>query len=274
MVVALAVHHVVALVVAAGHKGHIAHVDGTVQHGIRRVYIRRAPRVFHAAGPLAAVRFYTNGAQVAAHAHQSAGQAAGLGSLAHHFHGVALAHAAHIQRHFRVGQINGLGIRVDDHVVDITVLGGCFQLFHSGQFVVGIRLGGFGSFAVIVPDIQHAAHGNVQLAVGGLVHLVGQLQHGEDAVVHLHRSAAGIVVDGLDVSHAGVIVVDIIQLIIGNKVCVQGIHLGIEFFLALAVGDHLRYGIEHIIKNGGIAGKLFLFGGTACQQAQAEHPGQ
>ena len=154
------------------------------------------------------------------------------------------------------------------------MLGGCFQLFHGGQLVVGIRLGGFGSFAVIVPDIQHAAHGNVQLAVGGLVHLVGQLQHGEDAVVHLHRSAAGIVVDGLDVGHAGVIVVDIIQLVIGNKVCVQGIHLGVEFFLALAVGDHLRYGIEHIIKNGGIAGKLFLFGGTACQQAQAEHPGQ
>ena len=152
------------------------------------------------------------------------------------------------------------------------MLGGCFQLFHGGQLVVGIRLGGFGSFAVIVPDIQHAAHGNVQLAVGGLVHLVGQLQHGEDAVVHLHRSAAGIVVDGLDVGHAGVIVVDIIQLVIGNKICVQGIHLGVEFFLALAVGDHLRYGIEHIIKNGGIAGKLFLFEAQPASRLRQSTP--
>ena len=66
--------------------------------------------------------------QVDDHAYQCAGQAPSLRSLAHHFHGVALAHAAHIQRHLRVGQVHGLGLLVDHYIVDVTVLGCGFQL--------------------------------------------------------------------------------------------------------------------------------------------------
>ena len=275
MVVTLAVHHIVALVVAAGHKSHVAHVDGPAQHGIRGIDIRGLPRVLHAAGPLGTVRLFADGAQVAAHAHQSAGQAPGFGGLAHHLHSVAFAHAANVQRHFRVGQIDGLGVLVDDEIVDVAVLGGGLQLFHGRQLVVGVCLRFSSYFAVVVPDVQHAAHGDVQLSVRGLVHPVGQFQHREDAVIHLYRGLAGVVVDGLDIGHTGVIVVDVKELVVADKVGVEFAHLGGELLLAFAVGDDLRHRVEYIVKDSAVTGQLFLlFGGTACQQAQAQRPGQ
>ena len=212
--IALAVHHKVALVVAAGHQCHVAHVDGGPEQGVGGVHLRSVPRVLHAAGPLAAVGLLANGTQVAAHAYQCAGQAPGLRGLAHHFHGVALAHAAHIQRHLRVGQVHGLGLLVDHHIVDVAVLGCGFQLLLSGQGVVGLVLVALGGLAVVVPDVQHAAHGHVQLAVCGVVHLLSQLQHGQDAVIHLHGGLAGVVVDGFHIHHAVVVVVDVVQLVV------------------------------------------------------------
>ena len=156
------------------------------------------------------------------------------------------------------------------------MLGGSFQLFHGGQPIIVIRLVDTGFLAVVVPDVQHAAHGDVQLAVRGLVHPVGQFQHGEDAVVHFHGGFAGIVVDGLDIGHTGIIVVDVKELVVADKVGVERAHLGSEIFFALAVGDDLCHRIEHIVKDGAVAGQLLLlFGGTtACQQAQAQRPGQ
>ena len=144
------------------------------------------------------------------------------------------------------------------------MLGSSLQFLLRGQGVVG--LGGvlFGSFAVIVPDAQHAAHGNVDLAAGQLVHLPRQLQHGEDAVIYLYRSFAGVFVDGLNVHNAVVVVVDIVELVVGNQILMQRLHLGVELFLTLAVGDDLRHRVEHIIKDGGVPGQL-LFGLAADQ---------
>ena len=52
----------------------------------------------------------------------------------------------------------------------------------------------------------------------------------------------------------------------------QGFHLLGELFLALAVGDHLGDGVEHIIEDGAVAGQLLLgLGGTAGQYTQTEH---
>ena len=272
MVIALAVHHKVALVVAAGHQCHVAHVDGGPEQGVGGVHLRSVPRVLHAAGPLAAVGLLANGTQVAAHAYQCAGQAPGLRGLAHHFHGVALAHAAHIQRHLRVGQVHGLGLLVDHYIVDVAVLGCGFQLLLSGQGVVGLVLVALGGLTVVVPDVQHAAHGHVQLAVCGVVHLLSQLQHGQDAVIHLHGGFAGVVVDSFHIHHAVVVVVDVVQLVVRDQVSVQGFHLLSELFLALAVGDHLGDGVEHIIEDGAVAGQLLLgLGGTAGQHTQTEH---
>ena len=150
------------------------------------------------------------------------------------------------------------------------MLGSSFQFLLRGQGVVGVRGVFLGGFAVIVPDAQHTAHGNVDLAAGQVVHLPRQFQHGEDAVVHLHRGFPGVFVDGLNVHNAVVVVVDIVELIVGDQILMQRLHLGVELLLAFAVGDDLRHRVEHIIKDGGVPGQ-FLFGLAADQQAKAQH---
>ena len=282
MVVAHTVHNVVALVVAAGHKGEVAHLDGGYSGAAVGVDLGGVPRVFHAAYPLGAVRLGADGPQVAAHADEGAGQAPGFGGLCGLLHGVALAHAAHVQRHGRVGQIDRFGIFINDEVGDIAVLCGGIQLFLRGQLVVAVVVIGQCGLAVVVPDVQHTAQRNVQLAAGGVVHGLGQLQHPEDLVIHRHRGSARIVVDGLDVGHTIVIIINIIELVVLHKVGVECVHLGGELFLAVAVGDDLRHGVEHIIEHGGVT--LRAIGGAggggaggaaaASQQAQAERSRQ
>ena len=121
-----------------------------------------------------------------------------------------------------------------------------------------------------MPDAQHTAHGNVDLAAGQVVHLPRQLQHGEDAVIHLYRGFAGIVVDGLNVHNAGIVVVDIVELVVGDQILMQRLHLGVELFLALAVGDDLRHRVEYVIKDGGVPGQLLF--GLAAGQGSAPPP--
>ena len=278
VVVAHTIDKIVALIVAAGDEGEITHFDSGHRGGAAGVDVRSVPRVFHTADPLGAVGFGADGPQVAAHADESAGQAAGLGGLSDHLHGVAFAHAAHIQRHLRVGQVDRSGVVVDDEVMDVAVLGGGIQLVLRGQLVVAVVGVGEGSFAVIVPDVEHTAHGDVQLAVGGVVHGLGQLQHPQDLVVHGHGDKAGVVVDGLDVGDAVVVVVDVVELVIFQQVGVECVHLGGKLLLAVAVGDDLGHGVKGVIEHGGVA--LWAVGdagsagrsGTAAagQQAQAE----
>ena len=162
------------------------------------------------------------------------------------------------------------------------MLCGGIQLFLRGQLVVAVVVIGQCGLAVVVPDVQHTAQRNVQLAAGGVIHGLGQLQHPEDLVIHCHRGSARIVVDGLDVGHAIVIIINIIELVVLHKVGVECVHLGGELFLAVAVGDDLRHGVEHIIEHGGVA--LRAIGGAggggaggaaaASQQAQAERSRQ
>ena len=279
VVVAHTIDKVVALIVAAGDEGEVAHFDSGHRGGTAGVDVRGIPRVFHTADPLGTAGLGADGPQVATHADESAGQAAGLGSLSDHLHGVAFAHAAHIQGHLRVGQKDRSGVVVDDEVMDVAVLGGSIQLVLRGQLVVAVVGVGEGSFAVIVPDVEHTAHGDVQLAVGGVVHGLGQLQHPQDLVVHGHGGEAGVVVDGLDVGDAVVVVVDVVELVVFQKVGVECVHLSGELLLAVAVGDDLGHGVKGVIKHGGVA--LRAVGGAAGsagrsgtaaagQQAQAE----
>ena len=279
VVVAHTIDKIVALIVAAGDEGEVTHFDSGHRGGAASVDVRSVPRVFHTADPLGAVGLGADGPQIAAHADESAGQAAGLGGLSDHLHGVAFAHAAHIQRHLRVGQVDRSGGVVDDEVMDVAVLGGSIQLVLRGQLVVAVVGVGEGSFAVIVPDIENTAHGDVQLAVGGVVHGLGQLQHPQDLVVHGHGGKAGVVVDGLDVGDAVVVVVDVVELVIFQQVGVESVHLGGELLLAVAVGDDLGHGVKGVIEHGGVAlravdGAAGSAGrsGTAAagQQAQAE----
>src|SRR5699024_1351128 len=199
VVVADPVHRVKTLVVAAGDQGLVVGVDHRQKRGAAVVDQGVVPGADDAALPGLALGLGTHRAQVAPHAQGQADQAALPGSLADLFHRVDLAHAAHIQAHLGVGQVDGAGLPVDDDVLDVAVLGGGGQLFLGGQLVVRVGGVGLGGLPVIVPDGQHAAHGDVQLAVGGVVHLHGQLQHIQDPLVHPDRGDAGVVVDGLDV---------------------------------------------------------------------------
>ena len=159
--VAHTVHDVVPLVVAAGDESHVAHVDTGDVGRAGSVDVRGVPRVLHAARPLGAVGLRADGAEVAAHADEGAFQAPGLSGLCHHLHGVALAHAAHIEGHIRVGEVDGLGVFVDDEVGDVAVPGGGIQRLLFGQLVVRLVRVGFGGLAVVVPDAEDAAHGDV-----------------------------------------------------------------------------------------------------------------
>ena len=114
VVVAHTIDKIVALIVAAGDEGEVTHFDSGHRGGAAGVDVRSVPRVFHTADPLGAVGLGADGPQVATHADESAGQAAGLGGLGDHLHGVAFAHAAHIQGHLRVGQKDRSGGVVDD----------------------------------------------------------------------------------------------------------------------------------------------------------------
>ena len=87
-----------------------------------------------------------------------------------------------------------------------------------------------------------------------ITRITAALQHGEDAVVHLYRGFPGVFVDGLNVHNAVVVAVDIVELVVGDQILMQRLHLGVELFLALAVGDDLRHRVEHIIKDAGGVG--------------------
>ena len=191
-----------------------------------------------------------DGAHVAAHAQNGAGKAALLGGPGYHLHRVALAHAAHIQLQLVVGKVDGAGLFIQHQIVDAAMLAGSGQLLRGGQLgavrVVEARL------PVVVPDAQHRAEGHVHLAAGGLVHFLGFHQQVHDPVIHLHRALGGAVVQVVQVGHALVVVVNVVQLVVFGQILMQGVHLLVPFLLAGGVADHGGHGVEHIIPAGGV----------------------
>ena len=144
------------------------------------------------------------------------------------------------------------------------MLGGGGQLLLRGKLVVGVVVIGKGGFAVVVPDVQHAAHGDVQLATRSVVHLLGQFQHPQNFVVHRDGGLARVVIDGFDVHDAVIVVVDVVELVVFQQVCVKGGHLSVEVLFAVAVGDDLRHGVEGIVEDGGVALRAVGGAGSAA----------
>src|SRR5699024_2952020 len=71
------------------------------------------------------------------------------------------------------------------------------------------------------------------------------------------------------------VVVDVVELVVGGKVGVQGLHLPVELGLVVAVGDDLGHGVEHVKIVGGeplgvVADGGFGLAGTASQQAKGQ----
>ena len=104
--VGLAVHHIVALIVAAGNDGKI--------RNIQSVQVIPAVRVGDPHHPgFAGIVLRPGGADIAAHTDEkSRGGRAG-----HLLHGPALGHRAHIQPQQGVGKIDGGFFGIDDHIV-------------------------------------------------------------------------------------------------------------------------------------------------------------
>ena len=127
----------------------------------------------------------------------------------------ALGHRAHVQPGLRVGNINGGSVLVDDNGVKIHVRRRAFQSGAVGKGgacrVVQTRRPG------VVPQRQNAAHGDVDLAAGGVVKFPAFPQQPDDVPVHLHGGDARLIVDGFQVVKAFVIVIDVEQLVIAQQ---------------------------------------------------------
>ena len=108
-----------------------------------------------------------------------------------------------------------------------------------------------------MPDGKHASHGDVTRSAGDPAHLLREFQQVDELLVHLYRFHAGAAVDGADVVHALIAVVDIRELVVFLK---QGIDLLAvlgERFLVLLITDYLCHSVEEFKVRLGVA-LLFL----------------
>ena len=93
-----------------------------------------------------------------------------------------------------------------------------------------------------MPDLQHRSHADIHRSLGLLLPFHTLLQQVDERLIHLDRSNAGIVIDGLDIVHAFIAVVAVKELIIIEK---QLMHL-----FGIAVEILTGMGIAHILHNG------------------------
>ena len=232
-----AIHHIIALVVAAGH-----HRDVVGNHRVHIIpRLHRGGRVLDADDPggLAAVCRGIHHPDIAAAAHGKGGKSIGIELLGDLLSGIALGNRAQIQRGLGVSEIDCPCLPVNDQAVDVSVPGSCFQFLHGRQFTV---LGADVPLPVLMPDLQHRSHADIHSSLGLLLPLHTLFQQVDERLVHLDRSNTGIVIDGLDIVHAFIAVVAVKELIIIEK---QFMHL-----FGIAVEILTGMGIAHILHNG------------------------
>lgn len=117
----------------------------------------------------------------------------------------------------------------------------------------------------VVPQRQNAAHGDVDLAAGGVVKFPAFQQQTDDVPVHLHRGNARLIVDGFQVVTASIVIVDIEQLVIVQQRIVDALgglrKRRLTFRPAANRGDRVEQGQKRGLVNvsprrsGGAAGE-------------------
>ena len=122
-----------------------------------------------------------------------------------------------------------------------------------------------------MPQPQHTAHGHIDLAVRQIEIGFAIFQQGHHGRIYLHRSAAGGIVDSLQIGDAIIGVVNIKQLMKFEQLVMDGPGLFFKGFLAFVVTDDGGDGIKYIQKGCGVfftgRSRLGQPGeGAACQQ--------
>ena len=223
-----------------------------------------AAGILHPGGPVAAVRLGPDGPHVAAHIEQSAGQPPLPGGPGGHLGGVALADGSHIQTQLRVSEGHGAGVGIQQQVGNVHVLCGGLQggiLGRNRRF----------QLAGVMPQTQHRAGGHVAGPVGAAVHLHGKLQKFHQFAVHRHGRLPGGLVHIIQVDDPIIVVVDVKQLMIAQKVLMEGLRLAVPFLLAGGVALHDGHGVEHIKPAGGVTLELWLAAAKPQRHGTGQH---
>ena len=206
VVVAHAVHREIALIDAGGHAGRVPDADaaGKILAGLVRVP--------DGGDPAAAVRPVADAADVAADVQHIALGALPLQVLRRPLGGVALAQGAHVDGGLRVRDAYGAGLFIDLQEADVGVRPGTAQLLLRGDRsvlrVLPRRL------PACVPEAQHRAQHHVHLSAGDVVHLLGAEQEVHELPVHGQRLSPRIFVEGAEIGHAAVLVIDVKELVV------------------------------------------------------------
>ena len=205
------------------------------------IVLRPAVRVLYADHPGRAVRLRPRGPHVPA----DADQVALWQAFADLFRSVALGHRADVQPRLGVRYFHRPRLGVYHHRVKVAVLRGCLERSLVRELPA---LGEFPGLARIVPELQHAAHGDVQLAARRVVHLAAEQQQVYYPLVDLDGTLPRRVVYRLYVVYALVLVVDIVEPVVLLQPRLQFFGYGAKFLLRLRVADHGRHGVEKLEK--------------------------
>ena len=257
--VAHAAHGVVALVVAAGDHRHIADVEGVEERSALPV------GGLDANYPVLASRLWAGGPDVAPHAEK---QPIRRGA-AYLLHGIALGNGPNVQPEGGVGDLHGGGGLINDDRREVGVASGLRQ---SG----GVGEGGGGGIADaslpgVMPQGQHAPQGGIDLAAGALAEVPAEEKQVDDFAVHNHGRPAGGVVYRLEVDHAVIVAVDVVELVVLQQRVMEGLGGGLKVLLTLRIAHHGGHGVKEGEKGGLIPLRtLLLRRGRGCAAGQQE----
>ena len=131
------------------------------------------------------------------------------------FRGKAFGNAPDIQGYFRIRDVYGGGIFIDDDGVPALVLRSFLQLFFCRQIsLLSLFIQGNAFLPVSVPYGKQGTACDIKLPAGKIVEFLRLPEHFNDHRIDLDRLYAGIVIDRFDVVHALIVVVDVKQGIV------------------------------------------------------------
>ena len=144
---------------------------------------------------------------------------------------------------------------------------------------VPVRQGGLlrvlgSSLTAVMPGAEHSAHHHVHLPVGGFIQFLCHIQERYQLLIHRHRLSPRLLVDGAEVVDAGILMVDIEELVIFFQNMRNFGRTFLEPFCRIScIAVHIGDGIE--IGKVGFTLRLDLcwFRGAARHQQEGKHGG-
>ena len=100
--------------------------------------------------------------------------------------------------------------------------------------------------AITLPNLEHAAHGNIHASVSERIHLDGIRNKIENFLVHRNGCNPRVLIDGAEVIHAVVGVVNVVKLMIVQQDFVQFLKARVCVLFARIVENHRGGGVEYV----------------------------